>query len=124
MGHADDRWSEACPECGGASVRYCRTCKQPQDTCNHSGNYERRALFSVAQSVYESAVKGRQDFRRATVIARSERAALASLLEEALAIHDGARSQAEADAWARTVGEVLASQERSTVPARLGANPE
>src|SRR5882672_7378915 len=56
---------EPCPECGGASVRYCRTCKQPQDTCNHSGNYLRRVVPSVAASVYESAVKGRQDFRRA-----------------------------------------------------------
>lgn len=39
---------EPCPSCRGSSVRYCRTCKQPQDTCSHAGNYERRAVDDSA----------------------------------------------------------------------------
>jgi hypothetical protein len=39
--------SEPCPSCGGLSVRYCRTCGQAKDVCEHDGNYERRPVVAA-----------------------------------------------------------------------------
>lgn len=54
------------------TVRYCRTCLKPQDTCGHAGNYERRVV-----SAYENGQPCDRDQRRGELIG---------------ALHDGDRA--------------------------------